>query len=410
MGHAAAFAYALALGLLVGLERERSVSAGDRRAIGVRTFALLALVGTAARTVSTTTLAVGTGVVGALVVVGYLRTSHADPGTTTEVAAVAVYLLGALCYTEPALALAIAVTMTVLLASKSRLHRLVRETLTEPELEDLLKFLVVSVVVFPFLPDRDVGPYGVVNPLRVWTLVVLIASISWVGYIATRLLGPSRGLVATGLASGFVSASAATASMARAARDPERFAWAVAGAQSASVATYVQFVVAVSVVTPRLGARLVIPALLATLVLGTVIAMGTRRGRAHAVPDASVTSGRVFALGPTVALAALLTGALLLGRWISSSVGAGGVIASLGSLGFADAHGGSVAAALLFTHGSIGYSTVLWTIVVAFSANAVTKVVLATAVGGRRFGRAFGLGFGLSHLVFVVGVVVAALA
>ncbi|HQU26771.1 MAG TPA: DUF4010 domain-containing protein [Acidimicrobiales bacterium] len=405
-----AFAYSLALGLLVGLERERSVTPGDRQALGVRTFALIALVGTAARMVSPTVLAVGAVVVGALVVVGYLRTSDADPGTTTEVAAVAVYLLGALCYSDAALALALAVTMTVLLASKSRLHQLVRETLTRPELEDLLKFLVVSVVIFPFLPDRAIGPYGVVNPFRVWSLVVLIASISWLGYIATRYLGPSRGFVATGLASGFVSASAATASMARAARDPERFRWAVAGAQSASVATYVEIVVAVFVVSTRLAVRLVAPALAAAVTLAVVIVVEIRRDRARRVPGEAVTTGRVFALAPTVGLAVLLTTALLLGRWLSSSVGTSGVVASLGVMGFADAHGGSVAAALLFAHGSIDHSAALWTIVVAFSANAVTKIVIATTVGGRRFGRAFGLGFGLSHLVFVAGVVVAALA
>ncbi len=406
----AAFAYSLALGLLVGLERERRVAPGDRQALGVRTFALIALVGTAARMASSTVLAVGVLVVGALVVVGYLRTSGADPGMTTEVAAVVVYLLGALCYTDAALALALAVTMTVLLASKSRLHRLVKETLTQPELEDLLKFLVVSVVIFPFLPDRAVGPYGVVNPFRIWYLVVLIASISWLGYIATRFLGPSRGLVATGLASGFVSASAATASMARAAHDPERFTWAVAGAQSASVATYVEIVVAVFVVSTRLAVRLLAPSLAAALTLAVVIVVGTRRERRRRGPGETVTTGRVFALAPTLGLAILLTSAILLGRWLSSSLGAGGVVASLGVMGFADAHGGSIAAALLFTHGSIGPTVALWTIVVAFSANAVTKIVLAVTVGGRRFGRAFGIGFGLSHLVFVAGITIAALA
>ncbi len=409
MAHVTAFAYSLALGLLVGLERERSVAAGDRQALGLRTFALIALVGTAARMVSVTVLAVGALVVGALVIVGYLRTSDADPGTTTEVAAVAVYLLGALCYTDAAVSLALAVTMTVLLASKSRLHQLVREALTQPELEDLLKFLVISVVIFPFLPNRAVGPYGVVNPFRIWYLVVLIASISWLGYVATRILGPSRGLVATGLASGFVSASAATASMARAARDPERFAWAVAGAQSASVATYVEIVVAVFVVSSRLAVRLVAPALAAALTLAVVILLEVRSDRGRRPSGGTVSSGRVFALAPTVGLAVLLTTALLLGRWLSSSVGAGGVVATLGVMGFADAHGGSVAGALLFAHGAIGHEAALWTIIVAFSANAVTKVVLAATVGGRRFGRAFGLGFGLSHLVFIGGVAVAAL-
>ena len=101
--------------------------------------------------------------------------------------------------------------MTTLLWSKTRIHRFVRRILTEVEVEDAIKFFVVAFVILPLLPDQGVGPYGVLNPAKIWLLVVLLTGIGWVGYIGVRALGPQRGLLVTGLAGGFVSATATTA-------------------------------------------------------------------------------------------------------------------------------------------------------------------------------------------------------
>lgn len=409
MGHALAFAYSLALGLLVGIERERSNVDGHDRAFGIRTFAVLALLGTIVRSISLDLVAVGAIVIGALLVVGYVRTSQTDPGTTTEVSAIATYFLGSVCYTDAALALALGVAMTVLLVSKSRLHRLARETLTQAELDDALKFLVIAVVVFPLLPNRGIGPYGVLNPFRIWSLVVIIASISWVGYLATRLLGSRRGLVATGFASGFVSATAATAAMARSSRDASKRQWAVSGAQFASVATYVQLVVVVAVVSPELANKLVVPSILGALALGAVALLGLRGHVRDAQSLAPRNEGdRVFALAPTLGLAGLITLSVLAGRWLSTVLGSGGVIASVGVLGLADAHSGSVAGSLLFHDGLISSSVALWTISVSLSANAISKIAIAFSAGGVWFGRRFLIGFLASHAVFVAALAITA--
>lgn len=88
----------------------------------------------------------------------YLRTSGQDPGTTTEIAALVAYLLGALAYTDPSVAVALAVIVAALLASKSRIHRFARQMVSEIELEDAIKFLVAAFVILPLLPDRGIGP------------------------------------------------------------------------------------------------------------------------------------------------------------------------------------------------------------------------------------------------------------
>ena len=203
---------ALAIGLLLGLERERSHS--RKLPAGSRSFALLSLVGAAAANFGEWAVVVGLLGVGALMVLAYFRTSEEDLGTTTEIAAIVVYLLGALAYTRPVVAVALAVVVAGLLVSKNRIHRFAREIVSEVELEDAIEFFVVAFVILPLLPDRDLGPYGVLNPEKVWLLVVLLTGIGWIGYIGVRALGAEPGLLVTGLAGGFVSASATTASLA----------------------------------------------------------------------------------------------------------------------------------------------------------------------------------------------------
>ena len=240
------FLIALAVGLLLGFERERSHQ--RNLPAGSRSFALLALAGAVAASFNTWAVVVGLVAVGALAALAYFRTSDDDPGTTTEIAALVAYLLGALAYTQPALSVALAVVVVGLLVSKSRIHRFAREIVSEVELEDAIKFFVVAFVVLPLLPDRQLGPYGVLNPSKIWLLVVLLTGIGWVGYIGVRALGPERGLLVTGLAGGFVSASATTASMGRVSRTVAGLRGPLAGALLASLATFVQLLVVIGLV------------------------------------------------------------------------------------------------------------------------------------------------------------------
>lgn len=179
------FLVALAIGLLLGLERERS----RKLPAGSRSFALLSLVGAVAASFNEWAVLVGLVGVAALLALAYFRASEEDPGTTTAIAALVAYLLGALAYTRPAVAVAVAVVVAGLLVSKTRIHRFAREIVSEVEVEDAIKFFVVALVILPLLPDRQLGPYGVLNPAKVWLLVVLLTGFGWVGAIS--VFGPS---------------------------------------------------------------------------------------------------------------------------------------------------------------------------------------------------------------------------
>lgn len=392
------FLIALAIGLLLGFERERS----HQRELpaGSRSFALLALAGAVAASFNTWAVVVGLVAVGALSALAYFRTSDDDPGTTTEIAAIVAYLLGALAYTRPALAVALAVVVVGLLISKTRIHRFAREIVNEVELEDAIKFFVVAFVVLPLLPDRQLGPYGVLNPSKIWLLVVLLTGIGWVGYIGVRALGPERGLLVTGLAGGFVSATATTASMGRVSRTVAGLRGPLAGALLASLATFVQLLVVIGLVDIEVLRRLWLPVVSGLTVLSGVAAL-TYRGASRSDPDDTdddedddekappKPASRPFALRPALVLAAVLTIALLIGRWGADVLGPRGAVLAAFAAGLADAHAGSVAAASLAAKDDITVDTALVSIAAALGSNLLVKIVLAFTAGGRRFGIGF---------------------
>ncbi|WP_167106930.1 DUF4010 domain-containing protein [Mycobacterium sp. DL592] len=402
------FLVALAIGLLLGFERERSHS--RKLPAGSRSFALLALAGAVAASFDIRVVLVGLLGVGALLALAYFRTSSDDPGTTTEIAALVVYLLGALAYTKPALAVALAVVVVVLLVSKSRIHRFAREIVSEIELEDAIKFFVVAFVVLPLLPDRSMGPYGVLNPAKIWLLVVLLTGIGWLGYIGVRALGPQRGLLITGLAGGFVSASATTASMGRLSRTAGIRA-PLAGALLASLATFVQLLVVIGLVDPDVLRRLWLPVAAGFVVLLAVAVLVFRGGTHPQQPDHPAENppappDRPFALRPALVLAAVLTGALLVGRWGADAFGPQGAVLAAFAAGLADAHAGSVAAASLAAKGDITVDTALLSIAAALGSNLIVKAVLAFTAGGRRFGLGFVAAMALPAVVFGVALTV----
>ena len=415
------FLVALAIGLLLGLERERSHT--RRLPAGSRSFALLSLAGAATASVGQWAVVAGLLAVGLLLALAYFRTSEHDPGTTTTIAALVTYLLGVLAYSRPSEAVALAVVVAGLLVSKNRIHRFAREIVSDIELEDAIKFFVVAFVILPLLPNRDIGPYGVLNPAKVWLLVVLLTGIGWVGYIGVRALGAERGLLVTGLAGGFVSATATTASMGRLSRTTTSVRAPLAGALVASLATFVQLLVVIGFVDSNVLRSLWPPVAAGAAVLVGVAAIVYRGGRVGRSDSAEshVAEGhgaeghgaeghgaesnppsRPFTLRPALVLAAVLTLALLVGRWGADVLGPQGAVLAAAAAGLADAHAGAIAATSLAAKGDISVGTALVAIAAALASNLLVKAVLAFTSGGRRFGLWFAAGMTVPALVFGV--------
>lgn len=381
---------ALAIGILIGAERESSHRGHERPALaGARTFAVIGLVGSLAAAVGSAMVVAGGVIVGVLFLVVYVREGARDPGITTEVAGLTTYLLGSLAFDHPGRAVALATVLALVLVSRQRLRRFTREVVTERELEDLIRFFVVAFVVLPLLPDDDLGPYGALNPQRIWGLVVAISAISFVGYVAVRALGGGRGLLVTGFAGGFVSASATTAAMGRLDRQVSPSVAPLMAALLASVATLVQLGLVVAIVD-----REVVVALLPALVVGSLVLLAEVLARWRSLRSSDRAgeqdhAARPFALVPALVLAAVLTAALLVSRWVADVSGAGAVVAVAAATGFADAQSGPVAAATLVAKGEVAVQTAVWASAASLGTNTVTKIVLAAVAGGGGFGWRF---------------------
>jgi uncharacterized membrane protein (DUF4010 family) len=208
----------LGLGLLLGLERERSEST----IAGIRTFPFIALLGTVCAQISTVTtpwiLAAGLLAVTAIVIFANyakLRNGENDAGTTTEFAALLLYAVGAyivLGSIGPALVLG--GIMVILLHLKGPMHRMVT-AIGPHDMRAIMQLVLISIIILPVLPNQAYGPYGVWNPFKIWLMVVFIVGISLSGYVIYKLFGARIGLLLGGIIGGLVSSTATTVSFAR---------------------------------------------------------------------------------------------------------------------------------------------------------------------------------------------------
>jgi len=283
------FATAILLGALVGIEREkRKAEEPDIGGVaGLRTFTLLALFGATAgwlarSTASPWILAASIIIVGAVMVTGYFVAARSRPestGLTTEVAAVVVFLLGAMVmlgYSE--LAIGLGVVTAAVLAYKQPLHGFVGK-LGWDDVFAGLRLLIATFIALPLLPDRPVDPWGALNPYDLWLLVILISALSLIGYVLTRLLGPARGTALTGLTGGLVSSTAVTLSFAREGRDsPQNMAPLACGILLAWAVMFVRVIVLVAAVNRELLPQVLMPFVAMAVVVGAFSAFLYYRG------------------------------------------------------------------------------------------------------------------------------------
>lgn len=433
MSSALGLAAALGGGLLIGLERERRKGRGDRReAAGIRSFALAALGGGLAQTLQQpAVVALGALLVAALAAVAYWKSRERvlgqpapDPGLTTELALFITYLVGVLAVQQPALGAGAAAVVAGMLAARERLHRLATQVLSQAELHDALLLAALVLVLLPLAPATPLAWLGGLAPRTLLLTAVMILALQAVGHVALRLLGARAGLALSGFFSGFVSSTATIASMAAHARaQPQHSGAALAGALFSTAATWPQVLMLALTLSPA-----ALPALWPCAAAGTAVAAGLAvwqwRRSARVAPDAdgnpaasarlcpqpnananandhaSVThagattkahhpteaSPGPLRLREALVVAALLAGVFLLVGWAQQQLGSAGLLTGTALTALADAH--APAAALLTLHDAarLDSDALRLGVLVAVSANGVTRAVTAWVAGGAVFG------------------------
>ena len=384
---------ALMVGALVGIEREKKKALSGNLGIGgVRTFILFALAGAVggwlAQVLQNAWVLVGTiAVVGALTVAGYLAQARVKPdaiGLTTETAAVAVCLLGAACTTGHAsLALAVGIAVSGVLAYKEPMHGLVGK-LGPDDIAAGVKLLAATFIVLPLLPNQPVDPWGAIKPQSLWLLVVMIAGLSLVGYVATRALGPQRGTAITGLTGGLVSSTAVTLSFARRSREEE--ASAAAPLAAGLLIAWTVMSARIVVLGAILHRPLVLPLLLpfGAMTLVTLTAAGMLLWRSSAQPpdgEPALPLRNPFSLQSAIKFGLLFAVVLLVVAVVRQVFSGQGYYLVAAIAGLTDVDAITLSMAGLAREGGTDVATAAGAIVTAAVANTLVKCGIILSLG-----------------------------
>lgn len=394
-GALADFAEALVIGLIIGAQREAS---HHEEGPGVRDFLLIALTGGICGFLGNTWLTAAALVAVAVLVTGFHLQSKDRSGITTELAALATFCLAVLATTpaRPAsatLAVGAAIVVVVFLEAKRSLHRLIRETITEAEFNDTIWFLAIIFIVYPALPEGDFGPYAAFNPRSIWFFVILVSSISFVGYFLQRFLGSRKGLVWTAVLGGLASTTASTLAFARESTDDGSHrgrylsATVIANAVQFPRVLFILWMFNEALARASLGLLLAMAG--AGLVLGFIL---YRRG--ESAPETSrVAGGNPFRLLPALKFGAVFAAVVFASKAAAAQLGGQGLYWAGAVGGTVDADAVAVSLAGLQDGDSLALATAVNILYVALVMNAALKTGLAFYSGGSAFGWRVALGF-----------------
>lgn len=386
------FIISLLIGTLIGTERQRRLA--EEKLIGVaglRTFTLIALLGTLCANMavyySQEFIIVAFGSFMLLVAIGYYAASSRTQGRvdlTSAVAAVLTFLLGSLSFFDDRrlLAVALAVVITWILATRKITHRYV-EAISETDLLDTLKMGIIALVIYPFLPDQPLDPFNVLNPRQIWLMVVLVSLIGYVGYVLIRVLGTERGLSLTGVLGGLVSSTAVTTAMASEVKlQKEVLSSAVFATVIASCTMFPRMLFIVLVVNrdiflsllPKLGSMTIVGVALAVLLLRKIDPVGK-----------NVALKDPFRILPALTFGAFFAVVLLTSKLASIYFGNAGIYAASVIAGLADVDAISLSMATL-AKSTLAPNIAVTAITLAAITNTLVKLSVAYVMGTREFG------------------------
>ena len=390
------FAVALGIGLLIGLERGwrmREMPSGTRAA-GIRTFAASALLGAVIAALAQATgtgagFVLGAGVAAfAAVITIFCREENRETGSysaTTAIAAILTFALGGYALIgDMRVAGAAAVATAGILAAREDIHRWVAR-ITWPELRSALVLLAMTFIVLPVMPDDPIGPFGGVNPREIWLIAIVLAGVSFLGYIGVRLLGAQQGILISGVAGGLASSTAVTVANARHAAAAEGTAdLLAAGVALATTVSFLRVIAIVAALQPSLLSLVAPPLLAATIVTVVLSLLPLRsRSRRNKIPQRTVFRNP-FSFWSVVGFAIFLGVIVVAGRVISERAGVTGAIAGAAAMGLADVDAITVSMTRLVPQ-TLSQQSAVFAILSAVATNVLSKLAIGTVLGSRAF-------------------------
>lgn len=385
---------ALLLGAIVGTQRGwvmRNSVEGSRVA-GIRTFSLVGLLGGLVGILANiyTPLLIGFALI-ALVILTCIafviqQKKSGDVSITGVVSIMVVFVLGNLAVSgEAVLAAAAAVITAVVLDNKRELHQALQK-LQEYELDAALRLLLISIVMLPLLPNQSYGPWNALNPYEIWWMVVLIASISFVGYFAIKIGGAKRGILFTSVFAGLSSSTALTLQFSHLSREQASISPLLASGILLSCGTmFPRLLIVLSVINPQL-VKLLWPIVMAMMVALYIPAWWIWRRSEVEQIEQSNKQTNPLALQSALFFGLVLALIMLLAHALSDWFGNAGVLILSALSGITDVDAISLTLGRQSTQ-TLSVTTAALGILIAASVNTIVKMGMVIAIGDKKLWR-----------------------
>ena len=405
------FGISLAIGVLVGIQREYALQKDDTQIVaGIRTFALMGLAGCASAMIahesgSIWPFVMSLFIAGVFIAASYVvQAVRGNTGLTTEFSALLTFLAGALVYFDfIALAIAMTVAVAALLSLKIELHKFVSD-LNRDDIMATLKFAVITAIVLPVLPNENYGPepFNIFNPFKIWLLVVLISGISFIGYILIKTIGAHRGIGLLGILGGLASSTAVTLTMTQRSRSNPELSQSFTQAIMLSwTVMYIRLFIIVAAVNAALVEELWLP-ILGGIIIGLLYCLFLYWRERTSAKSEEISFVNPFELGPAVKFGLLFSLILVISKAAQVYLGDTGIyLASLVS-GLADVDAISLSVASMSVDNSLALDIAANAIVIASVSNTLLKGSVAATTGSKELRRAIIPGTLLMILVVII--------
>ncbi|HLW14660.1 MAG TPA: MgtC/SapB family protein [Flavobacteriaceae bacterium] len=397
----------LGIGFLIGLEREHAALTKTIKPFaGIRTIILVVLLAFLSMMmyymISPWILVVSLIGLFGLVSFSYFVVHRDDAGGTTELSVIISFFLGMLTFLG-FMEISLAITMIVvgLLSSKIRLHRFIG-TITSEELVAVIRFGVIALLIFPFLPNYSIDPYDVINLREVGLIVLLTSGLSFIGYILMRVFGKDYGILLTGIVGGIISSTMITWIFAKKSKEqPSLVHNCMAAIMAASTVMMVRVIIWVFIFNAPLFKDLLVPISLIILTSLALTLYYNYKAKKQPKEDLDIPLGKPLNLRTAVFFAALYMGVLLFISFSNEQFGDKGIYLTTAIASLTDVNAITISLTKL-AGDSLTFLIASNAIILGTLSNTLIKIGIALYAGGKELKKMIFFGYGM---IFLSGVI-----
>lgn len=403
---------AIGIGFIIGLEREHAALKDKLESFaGIRTFVFVVLLGLIAGICffvlsPLVYVAILFCVIIITAISYFITASKGDIGATTEFSVLIAFLLGTLLLLgRLEVSLAITVFVVVLLSAKIRLQSFVG-AITAEELYDFIRFVVIALLIFPFLPNESYGPYKVVNPREIGWVIILTSGLGFVGYLMMKFLGPRRGILISGIVGGFISSTAVTWVFSKKSRENEDYAHNCAIAiLAASSIMAIRALVWIFIFNRSLFDTIAISIFFVFIAGLGVTLFFYYRYRRNEIIETSIRQDKPLDLPGALTFGIIYTVILLVVSYANANMGDRGLMISSAIAGLSDIDAITITVSKLADI-NLDFTTAGDAILIAMISNTLVKTGIGMWAGSKTLRRDLFIGYSVMILVALITLII----